>query len=183
MLHARGLRTGERMAADEAPILAREAGQQALGRADIGHDAVRGAVVEREPYRLRERRDGSRDEHGLGTRDRARDVGGRGVDRSQRERLRAYALVGVVAAHLRACAPPRREADRAPDQPQPQDRHLRGMLLRLGRPPGPGRGPALHQTALSALPANSAVRWTAAANSSKLLATSACGPSQTAWSG
>ena len=123
VLHAGGLGAGERVPADEA-LVGAGVGEHALGGADVADDAVRAGAGEREAHGLTERADGGGDEHDVGAVDGADDVGGLRVDGAELERLGAHALVGVVPAHVGVGAGARGEADRAADQPHPQNRDL-----------------------------------------------------------
>ena len=121
MLDAGGLGAGERMSAHEALVLA-GVFDDALGRADIGHDAVRRSCVESLAHGLGERPDGCRREHDPGAGHGLGQVGGLCVDCAQLERARADGRVRVIAANLGVCAPARGQADRASDQPDAEDR-------------------------------------------------------------
>ena len=72
MLDSRRLGTGERMPADESGVLVR-GDDRALGRADVGHDAIVWCVLQSFGHEVRERADGYRDEHGLRAVDRFGD--------------------------------------------------------------------------------------------------------------
>ena len=108
----------------------------ALGRADVGDDAVGAGRGERLRDGTQQLADRGGDEHDLGAGDGVRDVLGLLVDRAQGERAGAHVGVGVVAAHARAGARARGESDRAADQPDAEDRDphpLRAGRLRLRR--------------------------------------------------
>ncbi len=121
VLDAGGLGPGQRVAADEALVVAKRSDQLALGRADVGDDGVGAASRERRPGLLRQRRDrtGAEDDlrplTGLGER------AGAAVERPQLDRAFDRRLAAAVPDHLGAEALPRGEPDRAADQPHPED--------------------------------------------------------------
>ncbi len=125
VLDARRLRAGERMAADEA-LVGGSAGEGALGRADVRDHAVGSRGLQSRGHRVGQGADGSGDEHDLGACDGRVQADGPGVDRAELQGAREDVLVGVVSAHLGVRAPPRRQADRAADQPDAKDRHPHG---------------------------------------------------------
>ena len=86
-----------------------------------------------------ERAHGRGDEHHVGPVDRPGRVGGLPVDRPERERAGAHALVGVIPADLCVGARTGRQPDRSPDQAKSQDRDpqrvsTRGAAARAGPP-------------------------------------------------
>ncbi len=84
MLDARALGPRERVPADEALVRGR-LGDDPLGGADVGHDAVRAGGCESLRDRLRELSDGRGDEDRVGARDGLLRAGGGLVYRAERE--------------------------------------------------------------------------------------------------
>jgi hypothetical protein len=110
VLHPRGLRAGERMTPDEAPV---DAGvrDHALGRSHVADDTIRAGASERQAHRLAERPDRHGHEHDVGALHGAGDVRRDGVDRTDLECLGEHPLVGVIPTYVRVCAPPCGQAD------------------------------------------------------------------------
>ena len=163
VLDARGLGARERVAADEARVIA-SADDGALGRADVGDRAVRRRAGQRLVDRAAERRRRARRR----TRARRRQRPRRAADAECSIAPRASAAsptraIGVEADDLRVQARARRQPDRAADQPDADD----------GDP----------HACVNTLPAIAAARSTFAAYSANSSARSACGPSQIASSG
>ena len=97
MSHAGVLGAGERVPADEA-LVAHGVDDRALGRADVGHDAVLAGGRERLRDRRGERADGRRDERRLGAVERAGEVRRRAVERADVERGVEHAVRGSQPA-------------------------------------------------------------------------------------
>ena len=122
MLHARRLRPGEGMTADEPLVRQTSLGDDALGRTDIGDDGGRARAPKRRADGRREHPYGCSHEHHIRALYSPGEVPCLLVDRAQLQGEGAHALVGVIPAHLRARPPACRQADRAADQPKPEDR-------------------------------------------------------------
>ncbi len=120
VLDAVRLGARQRVTADEA-LVGRRVRKQALGRADVGDHAVRWRRGQRLRHDGGQRADGRGGEDGIGAADGLRDALGGAVDRAQLERPRPHARVRVVSADLRLGARAGGEADRAADQPHPED--------------------------------------------------------------
>ena len=119
VLHAGGLRAGQRMPADEA-LVGAGIGDGALGRAHVGDHAVGPGAGQRESHGLSERPDGSGHEHDVGSRHGARELARLLVDRAELERLGEHALVGVIPAHLGVRAPRAARPMEPPIRPTPR---------------------------------------------------------------
>ena len=94
----------------------------ALGRADVGHDAVVARGVQRGAHGGGERPDGRGDERRLGAVERSGEIGRGAVDRADLQRRVEHAGRRVPARHLGAEPLARGEPDGPADQPDADDR-------------------------------------------------------------
>ena len=148
MLDALGLGAGERMAADEALVL--DGGDdRALGRADVGDDAVGRRRVENLGDRRGQRAHGGGDHGRVGLGDRLAHGGAGDVDGAAVAGGAQHAVGGIEAGDPDAEPLARGQADGAADQPDSDD----GKAGQLG---------ARRQTD-SFLPASAAAAWTRSA--------------------
>ena len=182
-LDARGLGAGQRVAADEAVGVAQRRDrrdERVLGRSDVGDDRVRARRLQRrrdEPGQRGDRR-GAEDDVGTGARPRRRCRRPRRARRA-RPRGRRWRDSGSQPATADAEPVAGGEADRAADQPDAEDRDP-------GRVVGSGRAPArslLKRGDDCAATRDLGDRANALRIAGNAAASSACGPSQSAFAG
>ena len=124
VLRAAGFRAGHRVPADEPIAIAEGLAYSALGRADVGHGAIRPTHPKCRNDLRRELSDGSRYEreisasHGLGKRRRSLR------QRLALERTRESVAIGIPASHGTDTGSLRGKADRGSDQPRTDDREM-----------------------------------------------------------
>jgi hypothetical protein len=150
-----GLGAGERVAADEALVVAEGGDQVSLGRADVGDDGLGTGGLERRAAELGQRGDRRRADDDLRPRAGCGDALGPAVDRAdldgplERRRLR------VITDDLGPRALPGGESDRAPDQADAEDREgHRSRRLRAA-----AASPSSRETVVSQLMQASVIDW------------------------